>query len=225
VGVGVLVFSLALVAGIELVALGLRRRRFWAWVAGLCIFGVYAPSLFLPLGALGLWGLLDAGSRRAFGVGHGRRVSGGGTAHVARLASAVPSLPVSDLERGLGFHRDRLGFALLNRDEGMAVLRRDAVELHLWAATDERWRERDRGRPVVSGAESFLAGTASCRIEVVGVDALALELAPHGIGHPNAPLADRPWGTREFGVLDPDGNLVTFFEALPAVAEGRDGRG
>jgi hypothetical protein len=71
VGVGVLVFSLALVAGIELVALGLRRRRFWAWVAGLCIFGVYAPSLFLPLGALGLWGLLDAGSRARSGSATG----------------------------------------------------------------------------------------------------------------------------------------------------------
>lgn len=78
VGVGVLSFCAVLVAGIELVAHGLRKRRFWAWVAGLCIFGVYLPSLFLPLGALGLWGLLDAGSQRVFGIGHGR--GGGGSA-------------------------------------------------------------------------------------------------------------------------------------------------
>jgi hypothetical protein len=67
--VGLLTFCLALIAGIEVVAYGLRRRKFWAWVAGLCIFGVYVPSLFLPLGALGLWGLLDRGSRAEFGVG------------------------------------------------------------------------------------------------------------------------------------------------------------
>src|SRR5262249_19533388 len=50
-----LIFCLALVAGIEVVVYGLHRRRFWAWVAGLSIFGMYLPSLFFPLGALGLW--------------------------------------------------------------------------------------------------------------------------------------------------------------------------
>jgi chromate transport protein ChrA len=67
-GVVALILCLVLVAGIEVVASGLRRRRFWAWVSGLCIFGLYLPSLFLPLGALGLWGLLSPGSRVAFGV-------------------------------------------------------------------------------------------------------------------------------------------------------------
>jgi hypothetical protein len=69
IAVGVLIFFLALIAGIELVVYGLHRRRFWAWVAGLCIFGVYVPSLFLPLGVLGLWALLDSGSRAEFAVG------------------------------------------------------------------------------------------------------------------------------------------------------------
>ncbi len=69
--VGMFIFCLALVAGIEVVAYGLHRRKHWAWVAGRCIFVIYVPSLFLPLGALGLWGLLDAGSRREFGVGKG----------------------------------------------------------------------------------------------------------------------------------------------------------
>lgn len=65
---GLLVFCLTMIVGIEFVAYGLGRRRFWAWVAGLCIFGVYVPSAFLPLGVLGLWGLLDGGSRAEFGV-------------------------------------------------------------------------------------------------------------------------------------------------------------
>ena len=67
--VGMLLFFFVLVGGTELVVYGLHRRRFWAWVAGLCIFGVYVPSLFFPLGALGLWGLLDSGSRAQFGLG------------------------------------------------------------------------------------------------------------------------------------------------------------
>ena len=60
-------------AGSEFVVYGLRRRKFWAWVAGLIIFVMCLPlgALGLPLGALGLWGLLDSGSRREFGVNGG----------------------------------------------------------------------------------------------------------------------------------------------------------
>lgn len=32
------------------------------------------------------------------------------------------------------------------------------------------------------------------------------------IRHPNEDLEDTDWGTREFGVLDLGGNLITFFE-------------
>ncbi|HKB03910.1 MAG TPA: hypothetical protein VKD90_16935 [Gemmataceae bacterium] len=60
---------LGLSAAAEVIAAGLRRRRLWAWIAGLCVFGMYLPSMFLPLGAVGLWGLLDAGSRAQFGIG------------------------------------------------------------------------------------------------------------------------------------------------------------
>jgi hypothetical protein len=56
-------FCLAMVVGIEFVAAGLNRRRYWAWIAALCIFAVYATSAFLPIAAFGLWGLLDSGSR------------------------------------------------------------------------------------------------------------------------------------------------------------------
>ncbi len=53
----------------------------------------------------------------------------------------------------------------------------DAV-IHLWGATDEDWRSRVdlTHDPICSGAESFLAGTASCRIEAEDVDGLHAEL-------------------------------------------------
>lgn len=65
-------FCVACAIGAEVVAWGLWRRKFWAWVAGLCVFGLYTSSLFLPVGAFGLWGLLDEGSRAEFGVGRDR---------------------------------------------------------------------------------------------------------------------------------------------------------
>jgi hypothetical protein len=67
-GVFMILFCTLFVVGIEFVAYGLKRRKFWAWIAEICIFALYVPSAFLPLGAFGLWGLLDAGSRREFGI-------------------------------------------------------------------------------------------------------------------------------------------------------------
>lgn len=63
-------------------------------------------------------------------------------------------------------------------------------------------------------AESFIAGTASCRIQVAGGEELYAVLKPKGVVHPSGTLENEPWGDREFAVSDPDRNLVTFFEPL-----------
>lgn len=130
----------------------------------------------------------------------------------AKMVSAIPSLPVSDIERSVSFYRDTLGFSVDYRDDGFAIVHRDDVEIHLWAATDEDWRTGDESSPMVSGAESFIAGTASCRVGVETVDVLHASLHPRGIIHPNAPLRDTEYGTREFTVVDPDHNAIAFFE-------------
>jgi len=132
-----------------------------------------------------------------------------------KMLQAQPALSVKDMARSIGFYRDKLGLSFVLETEGFAIFRRDAVELHLWLANDESWRTREDTRPVTSGAESFLAGTGSCRIFVEGVEELFRTLQPLGIIHGNAPLTDQPWGDRDFAVQDPDGNLVTFFEGLP----------
>jgi catechol 2,3-dioxygenase-like lactoylglutathione lyase family enzyme len=129
-----------------------------------------------------------------------------------KMLQAYPNLPVRDVARSVEFFRDKVGLPVRHQERGFAILSRDAVEVHLWQANDESWRTRDRDRPIVSGAESFIAGTASCRIRVKGVEELYEALRPLGIVHNNAPLSVQPWGDRDFAILDPDGNLVTFFE-------------
>ena len=87
--------------------------------------------------------------------------------------------------------------------------------MNLWGATDDSWRSRQRlaERPIDSGAESFLAGTASCRIEVADVDALFAELEAADVLHPvsKGGVGATDFGTREFATLDLDGNLLSFF--------------
>ena len=116
-----------------------------------------------------------------------------------RLLAAVPVLASLDVARSVEFARSTLGFEPVFCEPGVyGIVRRDAVTLHYWPCDDRR-----------------IAEATGCRIEVDDVDALHAACAPHGIVHPNGPLRDTPWGTREFAVLDPDGNLITFQQAPP----------
>jgi catechol 2,3-dioxygenase-like lactoylglutathione lyase family enzyme len=132
------------------------------------------------------------------------------------LSQTIPAMPVRDAAAATDFYRDRLGFQVLHVDEGFAVLGRDDAQVHLWQAGDESWRERValRETPVSSGAESFIAGTASCRIKVEGVDDLYAELSAKDVLHPvsREGVSETDYGTREFATLDQDGNLISFFE-------------
>lgn len=132
------------------------------------------------------------------------------------LTRVIAALPVRNIAAAVAFYASRLGFSAGYSDEGFARLERDAVELHLWAASDESWKQRQalEANPIRSGAESFIAGTASCRIALdQEIDALYETLASAGVLHPTDPGSpvDTDWGTREFAVLDQDGNLLTFY--------------
>jgi catechol 2,3-dioxygenase-like lactoylglutathione lyase family enzyme len=97
----------------------------------------------------------------------------------ATLSQAIPALPVRDAAAAVAFYRDRLGFTVLHHEGGFA--------------DDETWRNRDSiERPVQSGAESFIAGTASCRIRVEGVDELYVELRGNDVLHPCPRTASTP---------------------------------
>jgi catechol 2,3-dioxygenase-like lactoylglutathione lyase family enzyme len=134
---------------------------------------------------------------------------------MSRLGQTIPALPVRDAAASVDFYRDRLGFDVLHHDGGFAVMGRDDAVVHLWEASDESWREGiDPARPVCSGAESFIAGTASCRIVVEGVDELYEELKVKDVLHKVSKdgVDDTDFGTREFATVDRDNNLVTFFQ-------------
>src|SRR6478752_8912227 len=122
------------------------------------------------------------------------------------LGTPIPALPARDVPTSTTFYVERLGFAALHTDGHFSVLGRDAARIHLWESADTSWRGRDdlAAKPVVSGAESFLAGTASCRIEVTDIDDLYAEMdgadVLHGVS--GAGPQDTDYGAREFHVLD-----------------------
>ena len=133
------------------------------------------------------------------------------------LTRTIPALPVADLLAARDFYTGLLGFTVVHEDDGVVVLRRDEAVVNLWPADLDDWRTRDDlvATPVRNGAESFLAGTASCRIEVdsaAALEALYAELAATGALHPTdtGEPVETEYGTAEFHVLDLDGNLISF---------------
>jgi hypothetical protein len=112
-------------------------------------------------------------------------------------------------------YHECFGFDVAHVTEDFAVVGRDDAVLHLWGALDEDWSSREdlTERPICSGAESFLAGTASCRIEAVDVEGLFEELRGKGVLHEvsRSGVDTTDFGTREFATVDLDGNLLTFF--------------
>lgn len=134
------------------------------------------------------------------------------------LLSAIPALPVADVARAARQYAERFGFDPVRVEPGFALLERDGVRIALWQAGERGWQRvgSPPGRsPVRSGAESFLAGTASCRIQVSRLTELIAELVGRGTLHPTKPGPETTGhGTRELHCQDLDGNRLTFFEQL-----------
>jgi len=128
----------------------------------------------------------------------------------ARLESINPVLMSRDVSSSVHFYA-RLGFsdAFQNRpvNPQYAGVRRDEVELHLQWQAESQW-----AHPI---------DRPTYRICVREVDALYAEFRVDGVLEPEAPgqspwrtPGDTPWGTREFHVLDPDGNGLQFYRVL-----------
>ena len=113
----------------------------------------------------------------------------------ARLIAAIPKLASLNIERSLTFF-ERLGFTRLHTSDDYGVARRDSVSVHFWLCSDPR-------TPKETG----------CRISVKAIGELFETYSKLGVVHPNGQLESKPWGMREFSILDADGNLVTFNEA------------
>lgn len=108
----------------------------------------------------------------------------------------LPRVPVSDLDRSIGYYEEALGFRLAWRttDGGLAALATgDGVELLLLTP----WQG--------SGAPPPQA----MYVYVEDPDALCAEYTDAGADIV-APVASRPYGMRDFVVRDPDGHQFTL---------------
>ena len=117
-----------------------------------------------------------------------------------QFIAAIPVLASLDIERSVEFFSSKLGFTKIHVAQAeYGIVSNGRVRIHFWACNDRN-----------------IAEATGCRVQVQGIEALHAQCASHAIVHPNAPLAPKSWGTKEFAILDPDGNLVTFYENTDA---------
>lgn len=102
-------------------------------------------------------------------------------------------------DQTLAYYTNQLGFNLLSDFGDYLIIRKDDVEIHFF--------EFKKLNPKTNYGQIYFRTDS--------IDVLYEELIANKTTiHPNGPLENKPWGQREFSLLDPDNNLLTFGQSL-----------
>jgi catechol 2,3-dioxygenase-like lactoylglutathione lyase family enzyme len=116
-----------------------------------------------------------------------------------RLTSFAPQFLVDDLQRAVAYYR-KLGFTFGTPWDGFyAIGELDGLELHLKEAPKSDAERERRREQVHLDAAAGVDGIEAFYERCVANGATILK-----------PLAATDWGTRDFYVEDPDGNIIAF---------------
>jgi len=116
---------------------------------------------------------------------------------------AIPILPCRSVSATTEFFR-QLGFqgGAHEFDPNYAIFKRGVIELHFFTHRE------------LVPAESF----SGCYIRVGNVQSIYDDCCASGLPNKGLPrmdrLEDKPWGLREFAVVDPDGNLLRIGQVI-----------
>jgi catechol 2,3-dioxygenase-like lactoylglutathione lyase family enzyme len=111
------------------------------------------------------------------------------------LRQALPELPVKHVAAAVTYYCDVLGFHINHQQEDLGVLDRDAITVLLRARGEQH------------------TGIGSFTVYVENADSLYAELSAKGARVQGPPIS-RPWGLRDFSVLDLADNRITFAQTF-----------
>ena len=108
-----------------------------------------------------------------------------------------PKLPMRNKAVTSEFFINKLGFQQSgdNEYDGYLMVQKDAVQIHFF-----EFKELD---PKENYGQVY--------VQTDDIDALYEYFQDNQVSiHPNGSLQTKPWGQKEFSILDPDNNLLTF---------------
>lgn len=117
------------------------------------------------------------------------------------LTTVNPKLPMRDKNATRAYYIHQLGFEEFGEADydGYLMIQKDRVQIHFFEYND------------LDPNENY----GQVYIRTDAIDALYQSFLEQGIGiHPNGPLQVKPWGQKEFSLLDPDNNLLTFGQGV-----------
>ncbi len=117
------------------------------------------------------------------------------------LTSVHPKLPMRNQAATREYYVNKLGFSPVGNAEydDYLLVKKENIELHFFLFTE------------LDPKENY----GQVYIRTDDVDGLYRSMVNNGVAiHPNGALQTRPWGQREFHLLDPDSNLLTFGQSV-----------
>lgn len=115
------------------------------------------------------------------------------------LKDIIPKLPMRNKILTKDFYLNHLSFELISDYGDYILLKKDQIEIHFF-----EYKSLD---PLENYGQVY--------IRVIDIDELYKSLLDKSIAiHPNGHLEIKPWGQKEFSLLDPDNNLLTFGQAI-----------
>ncbi|MGO4919965.1 bleomycin resistance protein [Maribacter spongiicola] len=117
------------------------------------------------------------------------------------LVSINPKLPMRNRNKTIDYYVNYLGFKKVGTFDypEYLILQKDDIEIHFFLFE------------ALNPKENY----GQVYIRTTTIDLLYQSLLNDNVAiHPNGRLEPKPWGQKEFSLLDPDSNLLTFGESL-----------
>ena len=110
-----------------------------------------------------------------------------------------PKLPMRNKSVSRQYYVNQLGFKEIGDYDGYLMVKKDHIEIHFF--------EFKELNPKDNYGQVY--------IRTNDIDKLYNFMLNNNIQiHPNGPLETKPWGQKEFSLLDPDNNLLTFGQSI-----------
>ena len=116
------------------------------------------------------------------------------------IKSAIPKLPFIDKQKTIHFYVNQLGFDLISDFGDYFILIQNNVELHFFAFAELH--------PESSNFMIYLRIDNEIESYYTKIIGLGVSI------HPNGKLENKAWHQKEFSIIDPNGTLLTFGQAL-----------